>query len=402
MGCEIDRICRLGWVTVLAGVMLATPALPAFERWRPKGMAIAASTTQPDALLRSYQQAIAALPKLPSLQYRQQVNVSGTQSYAATLDVLQRRDGSWQAWVGEGDRTRLMDSAELQFVNEDDVAKLYTVYVSSPDELVVSGSLALNAGDKRYRAVKAEVRRLGDRAVNHLVLESDNGGQLQELRLDPQTNLPVRALLGLSDRWGSAYALVSFGSVEQFWLPQTIDINLSYGFWTLSGLERRSFRGDLEIRHDFQDYILLPDEDELVSFDPNRPPAGSAPAALQATSSSTQRTSSTSVLGADASGTERLRVNLQDSTSSSTLSERITTFNLTRPSLRDPLTEIDTSMMLSMGALSMPLYLLQFDLGQAILPSAPPGSATGGSGGNRYDPVDPTDSRQPNFKLFGN
>lgn len=393
----VKRVCRLGGMAALAGMLALTPGVLLPERQHET--AIAANAVQPDALLRSYQQAIAALPALPTLQYRQQVRVSGTQSYAATLDVLYRNDGSWQAWVSEGDRARLLDSKDLQFVNEGDVGRLYSVYVGSPDELVVTGTLALSAGTQQYRAVRADVQQLGDRAVHHLVLDS-NGGQLQELWLDPQTNLPLQALLGLSDRWGGASALVSFGPFEQYWMPQAIDVNLAYGFWTLSGFERRSFRGELTIRHDFQDYILLPDDAELPRFDRNQPPAGSAPAAVK-TAATTERTGSTRSLGADASGTERLQVNLQDRTSNSTLSDRIANFNLTRPSLRDPLTEIDTAMTLSMGTLSLPLYLLQFDLGQAILPSASPGRNAGGAGGNRYDPVDPGDSRQPNFTLFG-
>ncbi|MEM6447293.1 MAG: hypothetical protein AAF704_12115 [Cyanobacteria bacterium P01_D01_bin.123] len=400
-GFKVWQVTRLG---AISGLVLASilASIPHFRSTLPFGeAAIAATSVQPDALLRSYQQAIAALPQLPTLQYRQQVQVSGSQSYAATLDVLYRRDSTWQAWVSEGDRARLLDSEELQFVNEGDVARLYSVYVGSPDELVVSGTLALNALGANVRATSADVHQLGDRAVNHLVLESNGGSQLQELWLDPQTHLPLQALLGISDRWGGASALVSFGAVDRYWMPQTIDVNLVYSFWTLSGLERRTFQGELAIRHDFQDYILLSDDAELPSFDQNRPPTGSAPAAVK-TASTSERAGSTRAIGTDVTGQQRLQVNLQDRTSNSSLAERITTFNLTRPSLRNPLTEIDTAMTLSMGGLSMPLYLLQFDLGQAILPSAPPGSTAGGAGGNRYDPVDPTDSRQPNFTLFGN
>lgn len=106
-------------VTGLVGLPSGDPALAQSD---PSSLA----SSDPQAWLERYNAALEQLPPLPNLQYRQQVRVEGSQTFTATLDVLYRRDGSWQAWVAEGDRIRLLDSRQLEVVNQSDLLQLYS------------------------------------------------------------------------------------------------------------------------------------------------------------------------------------------------------------------------------------------------------------------------------------
>ena len=112
----------LGGVVLLLAGLVGLPsadlALAQAELISSRG-----SDQDPQLWLERYNAALKQLPPLPNLQYRQQVRVEGSQTFTATLDVLRRRDGSWQAWVAEGDRVRLLDSRQLEAVNQSDLLK---------------------------------------------------------------------------------------------------------------------------------------------------------------------------------------------------------------------------------------------------------------------------------------
>ncbi len=337
-----------------------------------------------DVLLQQYDQALKALPPLPNLQYRQQVKVTGAQAFTATLDVLLRQDGSWQAWLAQGDRIRLLDSKGLEIVNQSDVFKLYSVYVSEPDALMPEVGFNLLTQPHDYTVISTESKQLRSRLFPdrtheaiHLVLEptAEGQGQLRELWLDPETALPYQALLFLTGVWGESYILLNFEPVEEHWLPTAVAVNLGYGFWTLEGLSRRVFRGTLEVRQDYQDYQILPDG-EALRFLPSQPPVDTPPTVAGLPNSSRIESGDVQLLGTDENGNRQFSIGLRNQDSDSVLTEEITAFNLTRPASRDALTQIDILATMGLGSQPLPVYLFQFDTERPLSPIQPASTRT--------------------------
>ncbi len=358
------------------------------------------SLPDPQVWLERYNAALGQLPPLPNLQYRQQVRVEGSQTFTATLDVLYRRDGSWQAWVAEGDRIRLLDSRQLEVVNQSDLLGLYSVYVNRPEALLPSVGLNLEADPTRYRVLSSEVVDLAGSPARHLRLEPIQEGQLRELWLDPESGLPRQVLLFLSGVWGQAYALIGFTAVPaeggaSYWLPESTRINLGYGFWTLEGLTRRVFRGSLSIQHDYQDYQILPEGTQL-RFLPSQPPVDDLPVVAGLADSTPQiQLGDVQALGVDEQGNQQFSIGIGGRTSPETLLEdRIAAFNLTRPASRNVLTQIDTLAFLPLGADQLPIYLFQFDTGRPLSPLQ-------GVESPRVDPNEVFGPKPPALKLFG-
>ncbi|MEN9224544.1 MAG: hypothetical protein Q6M54_03640 [Thermostichus sp. DRC_bins_24] len=359
-------------------------------------------SSEPDsqAWLERYNAALSQLPPLPNLQYRQQVRVQGSQTFTATLDVLYRRDGSWQAWVAEGDRIRLLDSRRLEVVNQSDLLGLYSVYVNRPEALLPSVGFNLEALPSRYRVLSSETVDLAGSPAQHLRLEPLQEGQLRELWLDPESGLPRQVLLFLSGVWGQAYALIGFTEVpaeggERYWLPDSTRINLGYGFWTLEGLTRRVFRGSLSIQHDYQDYRILPAGSQL-RFVPSQPPVDNLPVVAGVDDRAPRiELGDVQALGVDEQGNQQFSIGIGGRTSPETrLEDRITAFNLTRPASRNVLTQIDTLAFLPLGSDRLPIYLFQFDTGRPLSPLQ-------GVESPRVDPNEVFGPRPPALKLFG-
>ncbi|MEN9223289.1 MAG: hypothetical protein Q6M04_12715, partial [Thermostichus sp. BF3_bins_97] len=178
-------------VLILLGVLGAIPSgLSAFAQSGQPAANTQSSEPDSQTWLERYNAALRQLPPLPNLQYRQQVRVEGSQTFTATLDVLYRRDGSWQAWVAEGDRIRLLDSRQLEVVNQSDLLGLYSVYVNRPEALLPSVGFNLEALPSRYRVLSSEAVDLAGSPAQHLRLEPLQEGQLRELWLDPESGLP--------------------------------------------------------------------------------------------------------------------------------------------------------------------------------------------------------------------
>ncbi len=358
-----------------------------------------------DELLIRYDQAVRELPRLPNLQYRQQVRVEGSQEFTATIDVLQRQDGSWQAWLAQGDRIRLIDSEDLNVVSQANLLELYSVYVTDPASLIPEVGFNLRAPEQRYEVASVESKAIVSPAapqdpphpVIHLVLEpkSEDQGQLRELWLDPDTTLPRQALLYLQGVWGKAYVLMNFEEIDDYWLPTHAAINLGYGFWTLEGLSRRVFRGSLSIRHEYQDYQILPDG-ETLRFQSSRPPVDRPPTVAGLPSESTISSGDIEFLGTEEDGNRQFSVGLRNQSSNSVLEEEITAFNLTRPASRDALTQIDILASLGLGSRPLPVYLFQFDTDRPLSPLQPANNSS------KVDPKDVFVQPPTAIKLFGN
>lgn len=332
------------------------------------------STLDGTEWLARYDQAWGSLPPLPNLQYRQQVRMSGSQEFTATLDMLYRRDGSWQVWLGEGDRIRLLDSRELEVVNQSDILRMYSVYATRPDALIPEVGFDLTAPSGRYQVQSvSEVVLDGSQPAIYLVLEPTEAGQLRELWLDPETGLPLQSLLFLSGVWGQAFALLAFEPVssaesrESYWLPTSAQINAGYGFWTLDGLSRRVLRGSLTITHDYQDYQVLPDG-QVLRFAASRPPVDRPPTVVGLPSETrSMQSSDVQSLGVNEQGNQEFSIGLGRD-QSDPLDERIVAFNLTRPASRNALTQIDTLASLGLGGDVLPVYLFQFDTERPLSP----------------------------------
>lgn len=388
-----------GAVLLLAGLVALQAADLALAQSDPASLP--SSEQDPQAWLQRYNAALRQLPPPPNLQYRQQVRVEGSQTFTATLDVLYCRDGSWQAWVAEGDRVRLLDSRQLEAVNQSDLLKLYSVYVSRPEALLPLVSFHLEADPSRYRVLSSERVTLAGSPVQHLRLEPLQEGQVRELWLDPESGLPRQVLLFLSGVWGQAYALIGFAAVPDpqagvsYWLPESTRINLRYGFWTLEGLTRRVFRGSLSIRHDYQDYRILPEGVQL-RFLPSQPPVDAPPVVAGLPESTPPvELGDVQVLGVDEQGNQQFSIGLgRRSEAKTPLEDRIAAFNLTRPASRNALTQIDTMAFLSLGSSQLPIYLFQFDTGRPLYPLQ-------GVGQPQVDPNEVFDPRPPAIKLFG-
>ena len=342
---------------------------------------------------QNYQAALQDLPALPNLQYRQQVRVSGTQEFTATLDVLYRADQSWQAWLAQGDRIRLLDSEDLRIVDQSDVFELYSVYVSNPEALIPEVGFRLGGAEEDYRVTAVEQRFLNEQPLHHLTLEPEADGQLRELWLDPDTFLPHQALLFLSGVWGEAYVLIEFAPIEEYWLPETTRINLGYGFWTLEGLSRRVFRGSLSIEHQYQNYQILPEAGDL-RFRATQPPVDRPPQVVGFTPAQIEAGDVRS-LGTNEDGSEEFSIGLTSEGSEALLGDRITAFNLTRPASRDALTQIDTLARLDWVGGDLPIYLFQFDTGTPISPIQPSNTRPPTRGDVFEEPP-------PAIRLFGN
>ncbi|MGQ9838031.1 MAG: hypothetical protein ACUVRV_08710 [Cyanobacteriota bacterium] len=398
----------LGEVQFLATAFAQSPMPTARYRKMPAPQLTAAiqtsapETAEENALqwLERYNGALRQLPPLPNLQYRQQVRVEGSQTFTATLDVLYRRDGSWQAWVAEGDRIRLLDSRQLQVVNQSDLLKLYSVYVNRPEALLPSVGFNLEAPPSRYRVLSSEVVDLAGSPAQHLRLEPIQEGQLRELWLDPESGLPRQVLLFLSGVWGQAYTLIGFTPVAaeggvSYWLPDSTRINLGYGFWTLEGLTRRVFRGSLSIQHDYQEHRVLP-EGTQPRFVPSQPPLDDLPvvAGLPDSTPSTEL-GDVRALGVDEQGNRQFSIGIgRRSSPQSPLEDRIAAFNLTRPASRNIRTQIDTLAFLPLGPDPLPIYLFQFDTGRPLLPLQ-------GLNSPKLDPNEVFGPKPPALKLFG-
>ncbi len=221
---------------------------------------------------------------------------------------------------------------------------------------------------------------------------------MRELWLDPDTFLPVQALLQTRDRWGNAFALVQYAAFEDLWLPQRLDINLAYGFWTLQGIRRRILQGELAIRHDYQNYQRLesvPFGSAPLSFDPQRPPTGAEPPAL-----ATTEAGDINQIGLDAEGNLQFDVGLRGTGATSPLEQQINAFNAARPGFRNALTQFDILINLRWGVASLPVYLLRFDAGTSLLPFEAGNTEAEGEGLNRINPFDPTDARQQFLRLY--
>ena len=327
-------------------------------------------TPSGEELLQAYRDALAALPSPHTYQYRQQIAVTGSTAARNTADVLHRQDGTWQAWLYEGNRARLLDSINLQLVRQTDVAHLYNTYISNPDALAVEEIWSFNADSGAYTVDRIETVQLGDRWVHHLVLTPNEGGWLQHLWLDRDRHLPVRAQLAPSTRWGDSTVTIDFGPVDRYWLPQAIYVELDYRFLSFPGLlQVRSFSGALNIEHQYQDYTFLDETNDLPSFSANRPSASGQLAAIAgAIPQTTESAAGADALGNPSSDNLQLDASLSDRQTQTAIATRIDDYNATQPGFRNALQQFDTISQLHLGDSIIPIYLVRFGVEGSLTP----------------------------------
>lgn len=336
----------------------------------------AAPLQDPVQLLTRYHQALQSLPAPVQKHYTQQIQTSNWQESITTADFRFQEDGAWEARMLEGDKLRTLNSSQVELVDQGDRLRLYSLYIQRPEKLAPHVSVDLDATAEAYTPVVMETRELGGKPVNYLQLKPNNKGRLRELWLDPETALPRRAKLFLSGVWGVANMTLDFQPVETYWLPSRTRMEIDMNFWVPLGLSQRTFKGLVDIGSQYTDYQLGTQAGQ---------PLPSAPAAPQ-TAKSLKNKSEKNQNGAakDSSLGNPLEVSVSTQSSSSLLADRIADFNLSKPDLSDPKTNINTFYTLKMGKTSLLMYLFRFNSKQPLVP------------------LEPANSQGDSFKIFGN
>lgn len=340
------------------------------------GSVSAAPVKDPVQLLSRYHQALQQLPAPTQKQYTQQIQTSNWQESITTADLRFREDGNWEARMLEGDKLRTLNASQVELVEQGDRLRLYSLYLQQPDKIAPYVTIDLDATPESYTPVVVETRELGGKPVNYLQLKPKNKGRLRELWLDPETALPRRAKLYLSGVWGVANMTLDFQPVETYWLPSQTRMEIDMNFWVPLGLSQRTFKGLIDIGSRYTDYQLGAQATQ---------PLPSAPAAPQTAKSLKNKSNNNpsdsakdSALGAP------LEVSVSTQNSSSLLADRIADFNLSKPDLSDPKTNINTFYTLKMGKTSLLMYLFRFNSKQPLIP------------------LEPANTQGDSFKLFGN
>lgn len=316
--------------------------------FQPFSLSVQAEQIDGSMLFERYQAALSHLPALPNLTYRQQVDVTGRQTYRATLDGLLRQDGSWQVWVADGETMRQIDSGSLDFVIDPRIlgrndltnaSSINSVERQSTEQI----EIGLDSEDETYRVQSAALVSLNDQPAYHLVLGGT--GQLQELWLDPSSLLPYRAQLMVSDVWGEAQVQIDFQIVEENLLPSQVIVDAIYDFRVLWV----NYHGHFRIQHQFQNYQFISTSD-LPTLSLDRPPIDGFPEIVGLPEASPDL---------DDGGTARFDLTLQQSDRESHFSEQIAEFNMNRPQLRDPVEYLLVLIDLRLAQQSLPLYLIE-------------------------------------------
>ncbi len=341
-----------------------------------QGGASAAPLQDPVQLLTRYHQALQQLPAPTQTHYTQQIQTSNWQESITTADFRFREDGNWEARMLEGDKLRTLNSSQVELVDQSDRLRLYSLYIQRPEKLAPQVTLDLDAPPEAYTPVVIETRELGGKPVHYLQLKPNNKGRLRELWLDPETALPRRARLYLSGLWGVANMTLDFQPVETYWLPSRTRMEIDMNFWVPLGLSQRTFKGLIDIGSQYTDYQLGTQAGQ---------PLPSASATPQTTKSPPNRSDKNPSDGTkDSALGNPLEVSVSTQRSSSLLADRIADFNLSKPDLSDPKTNINTFYTLKMGKTSLLMYLFRFNSKQPFIP------------------LEPANTRGDSFKLFGN
>ncbi len=356
---------KCGLLFILAGLLA----------WSGESVS-AAPVQDPVQLLTRYHQALQSLPAPAQTHYTQQIQTSNWQESITTADFRFQEDGTWEARMLEGDKLRTLKSSQVELVDQGDRLRLYSLYIQRPEKLAPHVTIDLDTTPEAYTPVAMETRELGGKPVHYLQLKPNNKGRLRELWLDPETALPRRAKLYLSGVWGVAKMTLDFQPVETYWLPSRTRMEIDMNFWVPLGLSQRTFKGLVDIGSQYTDYQLGAQAAQPI------PAAPAAPQTAQSLKDKSNKNQNDAAKDS-ALGTP-LEVSVSTQNSSSLLADRIADFNLSKPELSDPKTNINTFYTLKMGKTSLLMYLFRFNSKQPLVP------------------LEPANTQGDSFKIFGN
>ncbi len=137
-------------------------------------------------------------------------------------------------------------------------------------------------------------------------------------------------------------------------------------------------------------------EGTQLRFLPSQPPVDAPPVVAGLPGSAPQaELGDVRALGVDEQGNQQFSIGLgRRSSPDNSLEDRIVAFNLTRPTSRNALTQIDTLALLPLGNGQLPIYLFQFDTGRPLSPLQ-------GVERPQVDPNEVFAPKPPAIKLFG-
>jgi hypothetical protein len=312
------------------------------------GLVSAAPIQVPEAneLLTRYHQALQQLPAPTQKRYTQQIQTTNWQESSAITDFHFQENGGWEAKiVDNGDRLRQLNSSQVELVDTTDNFRLAT---TDPEKLAANQIIDLDAKPETYIPIALANKELDGKPVYFLQLKSKSTGLLRELWLDPETALPRKVELNLSEHWGAAKISVKFQRVETYWLPSQTHTEVNMDLAPALSFAR--IKGLINIDSQYTNYKL--------GVQAIKPPPSTSP--LASTGNVDKKNTSDSFPDSSPSG-KTFEAGVSTQKSSSPIADRIAKFNLSKPSYSDPRTNINTFLTLKMGKSNLLMYLVRFN-----------------------------------------
>jgi hypothetical protein len=298
-------------------------------------------------LLTRYHQALQQLPAPTQKRYTQQIQTTNWQESSAITDFHFQENGGWEAKIiDNGDRLRQLNSSQVELVDTTDNFRLAT---TDPEKLAANQTIDLDATPETYIPTALANKELDGKPVYFLQLKSKSTGLLRELWLDPETALPRKVELNLSEHWGAAKISVKFQPVETYWLPAQTHTEVKMDLAPALSFAR--IKGLINIDSQYTNYKL--------GVQAIKPPPSISP--LVSTRNMNKKNTSSDSLPDGRPSEKPFEVGVSTQKSSSPIADRIAQFNLSKPSYSNPRTNINTFLTLKMGKANLLMYLVRFN-----------------------------------------
>lgn len=302
----------------------------------------------------------AALDKLivpPRVKFHQQTQIKGWQTSDMAI-LFSKQEETWQADITEIDRKRTLSRTQIDPVSHKSRLAIYNGYVTHPERLAPNATFSLMPNTDPIQV--AESSRWNEQTVNYLAF--DNGTPIRELWLDPVSFLPVRVHWVDSGSYGVADIFMDFASVgESYWLPVTSVVQIKLNFWVPMGFERRVFAGPLDIETDYDNYDIT-----TVPIVQSSPTSNSIGVATARSLDLKQPLKPTK---------NPFELHASTNKSTSLIADRIADFNLSKPEVVNPYTNLNILLTVTWANQQWQTYLFRFQTKQTLLPLK---SAAGG------------------------
>lgn len=309
--------------------------------------------------LGRYQEALDQLKTPPNVGFVQRTQYSGWQTGDMRVQFQVTPEG-WQADITELDRRRTLSSQQIDPVYYKSRAAIYTGYITRPQRLAPEAVFPLLPTTEPVKL--AQPTTWAGQPVNYIAFAG--GVPIREIWLDPVRNLPRRIHWVDSGSYGTADIFMDFGPVgADYWLPTRSLVQIRLNFWVPLGFSTRSFEGPLTLETTYEDYQLPAQAKAPVMLPVAPTPTPTSKAALLAEEAPAPR-----VAPPVEPTPKGFNLSASNQTSTSLLADRIAAFNLQKPDVVDPYTNINILLTLRWGAERWPTYLFRFQTKQPLLP----------------------------------